>query len=156
MAGSWRHRCCRSRCRQSLRRRFANPEGRSARSVAGGLSLDRGASRSATAARRRGRPLGPTPRYRTIPRWGLVDQISSPALGDDAPALKTAVSASAVRAVLMAATAIFAVAAVAHMLRYVLLLVNRTMLLPPWVAVPGVLMGCIAWRRVSRLSSSRS
>ena len=44
----------------------------------------------------------------------------------------------------MAATAIFAVAAVAHMLRYVLLLVNRTMLLPPWVAVPGVLMGVLA------------
>jgi hypothetical protein len=94
-------------------------------------------------ARRRPRPLGPTPRYRSIPRWGLVDQIAPPAVAGQKTKLKTA-SNDAVRAVLMAATAVFAVASAAHLLRYLLLLVNRTVLLPPWVAFPGRLMGVLA------------
>lgn len=44
----------------------------------------------------------------------------------------------------MAATAVFAVATIAHLLRYLLLLINRTVLLPPWVAFPGLLMGVLA------------
>lgn len=93
--------------------------------------------------RRRPRPLGPTPRYRSIPRWGLVDQITVPAAEGEKAKLKTASNATA-RAVLMAATAVFVVAAVAHLLRYLLLLINRTVLLPPWVATPGLLMGVLA------------
>lgn len=40
--------------------------------------------------------------------------------------------------------AVFAAAALADLLRYVLMLINRTTLLPPWVAVAGFLMGALA------------
>ena len=93
--------------------------------------------------RRRRSPLGPTPRYHTVPLWGLVDQIAPPATEAEGAKLKNP-STATVRAVLMSATAVFAVAAVAHVLRYLLLLINRTTLLPPWVATPGLLMGVLA------------
>jgi hypothetical protein len=53
------------------------------------------------------------------------------------------VSAIAVRATLLAALAIFALAALAHVLRYLLLLINRTRLLPPLVANGTLLMGVL-------------
>ncbi len=43
----------------------------------------------------------------------------------------------------MAATAVFALAAAAHILRYLLLLINRTTLLPPLVADGALLMGVL-------------
>jgi len=54
------------------------------------------------------------------------------------------VSATAVRATLLAAGAIFAVAAAAHLLRYVLLLINRSILLPPLLANATLLLGILA------------
>ncbi|MCE9516614.1 MAG: DUF4328 domain-containing protein [Mycobacterium sp.] len=74
--------------------------------------------------RRPARPLGPTPRYHTIPRWGLVDRI---AMYGPAPqhARRTA-SETAVRATVLAAAVVLALAAAAHVLRYLLLLINRT------------------------------
>lgn len=47
------------------------------------------------------------------------------------------------RATLLAASAIFALAAAAHVLRYVLLLINRTTLLPPFVAIGALLAGVL-------------
>ena len=52
-------------------------------------------------------------------------------------------SATAVRATLLVALAIFALAALAHVLRYLLLLINRTRLLPPLVAHGTLLMGVL-------------
>jgi hypothetical protein len=52
-------------------------------------------------------------------------------------------SATAVRATLLAASAVFAMAALAHILRYLLLLINRTRLLPPLVANGTLLMGVL-------------
>jgi len=53
------------------------------------------------------------------------------------------VTPGVVRAALLAAAAIFALAAAAHILRYVLLLINRTVLLHPIVAMGAVLMGVL-------------
>jgi hypothetical protein len=48
-----------------------------------------------------------------------------------------------VRATVLAAAAVFGLAALAHILRYLLLLINRTVLLPPWVANGTLLMGVL-------------
>ena len=91
--------------------------------------------------RRRRRPLGPTPRYRAVPRWGLIDSIAPTAPAE--PRSAGRVSEAAVQATLLASAAIFALAAAAHVLRYVLLLVNRNTLLPPLIADAALLMGVL-------------
>src|SRR5699024_4130818 len=68
---------------------------------------------------------GPTPRYREIPRWGLpfgpvVRTASTPGPGH---------AAERARAVLTATMVLFAVAALAELMRYVLLLWGRDHLL---------------------------
>lgn len=92
--------------------------------------------------RRRRRPLGPTPRYQSIPRWGLVDRIAPPPVEESAP--RKGASAGAVRTVLLVTAAIFALAAAAHVLRYLLMLVNRTTLLPPFIAIGSLITGVLA------------
>ena len=92
--------------------------------------------------RRRPRPLGPTPRYRSIPRWGLVDHGPPPPPGRDQT--RRTPSDSTLRATLFAAAAVFAVAAAAHVLRYLLLLINRNTLLHPLLANGVLLMGVLA------------
>ena len=91
--------------------------------------------------RRPPRVLGPTPRYRTVPRWGLVDPVAVSPSVVDRPATTSAPPA-AVRATLLISAGVFALAAAAYILRYVLLLINRTVLLPPWLAT-AVLLGGI-------------
>lgn len=88
------------------------------------------------------RPLGPTPRYRSVPRWGLIDRVAPSATTAQHP-LRRHASATAVRATLLAAAAVFGLAALAHILRYLLLLINRTVLLPPLVANGTLLMGVL-------------
>jgi len=90
----------------------------------------------------RRRPLGPTPRYQTVPRWGLVDHIA-PGFTVGDRGLRKSMSATAVRATLLAASAVFAMAGLAHILRYLLLLINRTRLLPPLIANGTLLMGVL-------------
>lgn len=90
----------------------------------------------------RRRVLGPTPRYRSVPRWGLVDQ-RAPVAAAAPQAPRRSPSIVAVRATLLAASAIFVLAALAHILRYLLLLINRTRLLPPLVANGTLLMGVL-------------
>ena len=93
--------------------------------------------------RARRQSLGPTPRYQTTPRWGLSDR---PAAGIPPAAEVPRKSASdvAVRATLLASAAVFSLAALVHILRYLLLLINRTTLLPPLVANGTLLMGVLA------------
>src|SRR5690606_29753466 len=91
--------------------------------------------------RQRRRPLGPTPRYRAVPRWGLVDPIAPAPPAE--PSSTGLVSETAVKATLLASAAVFALAAAAHALRYILLLINRNTLLPPLVADAALLMGVL-------------
>lgn len=81
--------------------------------------------------RRGRRELGPTPRYHVIPRWGLVEHFDAPA---DAPPPRPGPSPDTVRMVLGLATAVLGAAAFVHLVRYILLIVNRSVLLNPWVA----------------------
>lgn len=89
------------------------------------------------------RPLGPTPRYAFIPRWGLVDNIAPSGELDDAK-IRNGPSPATVRGVLLSAMAILVMAALVHVLRYGLLLYNRTTLLPRLVANVALLMGVVA------------
>jgi hypothetical protein len=86
--------------------------------------------------------LGPTPRYRTTPRWGLVDPISPPAAVEDRGGGKS-VSPTTARVILVGAAVVFVVAAAVHVTRYLLLLINRTTLLPPFVAIGSLLAGVV-------------
>lgn len=81
--------------------------------------------------RRQPRALGPTPRYLTIPRWGLVEHFSAPT---EQKQLRGGPSTTAVRMTLVATMAVLGAAAFIHLVRYVLLIINRTVLLNPWVA----------------------
>ncbi|MFT4126814.1 MAG: DUF4328 domain-containing protein [Gordonia sp. (in: high G+C Gram-positive bacteria)] len=90
---------------------------------------------------RRPRWRGPRliPRYPYLPRWGLVDK---PVVADAAETAPGRLGTALVAVFRYAAYA-FALSALAHLLRYVLLVVNRTTTLPPWliwvsgVAVPA-------------------
>lgn len=82
--------------------------------------------------RRGRRPLGPTPRYPFIPRWGLVDHFEQ--IDQQQAAQRPGPSTTVVRTTLLATMAVLGVAALVHVVRYALLIVNRSMLLNPWVA----------------------
>ena len=91
------------------------------------------------------RPLGPTPRYGVIPRWGLTDRFDDqydPATPQ--PEVRSGPSAAMVRRTLWATVVILGVAAIVHIARYALLLINRSTLLNPWVA------GIATWLGVAR------
>lgn len=88
---------------------------------------------AAPPARRRRRPLGPTPRYTAVPRWGLVEHFDAAetplhAVPRGGPSVAT------VRTVLIGTMAVLGAAALVHVVRYGLLLINRTVLLNPVVA----------------------
>ncbi len=87
--------------------------------------------------RRRRAPLGPTPRYTVIPRWGLYEQFDTGAEDSQADAQRNAPSAASVRRTLVIAMIGLGVAAALHVIRYALLLINRTTLLNPVVAAIG-------------------
>ncbi|QYL16822.1 DUF4328 domain-containing protein [Mycobacterium pallens] len=93
--------------------------------------------------RRKRRHLGPTPRYAYIPRWGLGDNLP-PAPPETEAAAKAGPALVTVRAALVSAIAIFGIAAAIHIVRYVLLLINRTTLLPPLVAGAALWLGVLA------------
>jgi hypothetical protein len=98
---------------------------------------------SGPAPRRGRRLLGPTPRYAVIPRWGLVDS----SLSSDARAERPVApgpSPWAVRATLITTVAVMAAAAVLHLIRYVLLIINRDILLPVLVAGAATWLGVLA------------
>ncbi|MFC7674754.1 DUF4328 domain-containing protein [Mycolicibacterium sp. GCM10028919] len=80
------------------------------------------------------RQLGPTPRYSVIPRWGLTDHFDGPQDATDAPEERDGPSAATVRKALIGTAIVVGAAVVVHLIRYVLLLVNRSVLLHPLVA----------------------
>ncbi|AKS31263.1 DUF4328 domain-containing protein [Mycolicibacterium goodii] len=92
--------------------------------------------------RPRRRPLGPTPRYHTIPRWGLHQEFGT--AEEQQQAQRSGPAAHTVRLMMVLAMIALAGAAVAHIVRYVLLLINRTVLLYPVIAWGGVLLGMLA------------
>lgn len=86
--------------------------------------------------------MGPTPRYSVIPRWGLVDHFDSlDQHAADAADARSGPSVSMVRTVLLVTGVLLALAAFIHLVRYVLLLVNRSMLLHPLVAGVATWLG---------------
>jgi hypothetical protein len=97
---------------------------------------------AAPPARRRRRPLGPTPRYAVIPRWGLIDPAT---VADDTEEVQPRRGPSpwTVRATLIATAVVLGVAALVHVVRYALLIVNRTTLLPPLVAGAATWLGVL-------------
>ncbi|GAY15886.1 DUF4328 domain-containing protein [Mycobacterium sp. shizuoka-1] len=92
--------------------------------------------------RRPRRQLGPTPRYTYIPRWGLGDHVVAPPPAHET-AVKNGPAPVTVRAALLSAGVIFGLAAAIHIVRYVLLLINRTSLLPPLVAGAALWLGVL-------------
>ncbi|MBF6356830.1 DUF4328 domain-containing protein [Nocardia higoensis] len=111
--------------------------------------------RSARQANRSARPrsLGPTPRYREIPRWGLRDVPAAAA-----PASHHRVERYAPRAerLLLITASLFGAAALAETVRYLVLLRNRTRLIDPTVlAVSDVLVWiCSIGAAVSALTAA--
>ncbi|MGE2735722.1 DUF4328 domain-containing protein [Mycolicibacterium vaccae] len=90
--------------------------------------------------RRGPRNLGPTPRYPTIPRWGLVEHFDTPAPTEE---VRPGPSPTVVQMTLVVTMAALGAAALVHLIRYILLIVNRTVLLNPWVAA-GATWGGVA------------
>src|ERR1700754_5236280 len=88
---------------------------------------------AAPPGRRRRRNAGPTPRYAAIPSWGLVERFDTADLEREAEP-RRGPSITALRATLIATIAALGVAALVHVVRYALLIVNRDMLLNPVVA----------------------
>jgi Domain of unknown function (DUF4328) len=91
--------------------------------------------------RRRRGPLGPTPRYAVMPRWGLVDRFEPTAEVLQAP--RGGPSAAAVRATMIATMVVFGVAALVHVVRYGLLIYNRSTLLSPLLAAAATWLGVL-------------
>jgi hypothetical protein len=83
--------------------------------------------------RRRRRHLGPTPRYTSVPRWGLVEHFDG-AQTDERAQARQGPPIRALRAVLVTTIAVVGLAAVMSLVQYVLLIVNRDVLLNPVVA----------------------
>ncbi|MCG5433007.1 DUF4328 domain-containing protein [Mycobacterium sp. MYCO198283] len=80
--------------------------------------------------------LGPTPRYATIPRWGLVDP---PRTADErASAAQVGPSYRMVRLTLLLGTGVLGAAALLYLVRYLLMVWNRSVLLPRAIAWFGV------------------
>ena len=108
-----------------------------------GIPLDRGSARCrAAAAPPTAANLGPTPRYAVIPRWGLVERFDTAELEQQAVP-RRGPSLAALRATLVATIAVLGVAALVHMVRYVLLIINRNVLLNPVVAWLATWLGVL-------------
>jgi len=93
--------------------------------------------------RRRRRPLGPTPRYTVIPRWGLLDRVYSDG-GAPGSLVRQPPPVSRVRAGLLVAAVTLGFAALVHLVRYLLLIVNRNTLLNWLVADAAALLSVLA------------
>jgi hypothetical protein len=87
----------------------------------------------------RRRPWGPPPRYDVIPRWSLQDMVPPELTPVTSPA-PTGPAPEAVERLLRVTMVLLGAAAGAYLLRYILLLVNRTMLLNSWVAAGAVIL----------------
>ncbi len=93
--------------------------------------------------RRRRRQLGPTPRYAVMPRWGLIDPAMTMGETHAAPP-RQGPSPWSMTATLITTVAVLGAAALLHLVRYVLLIVNRSVLLNPIVAVAATWLAVVA------------
>ncbi|WP_082279423.1 DUF4328 domain-containing protein [Mycobacterium colombiense] len=98
---------------------------------------------AAPPARRGRRPLGPTPRYTVIPRWGLADRVEQAPAAAEAPA-QPGPPAQIVRTTSFVSVLVLGIAALVYVVRYVLLVVNRNSLLNTWVALGADWLGVLA------------
>ncbi len=98
---------------------------------------------AAPPARRRSRNLGPTPRYAFIPRWGLVERFDTAQLEQQAEP-RRGPSITALRGTLVASIAVLGLAALVHIVRYALLIINRDVLLNPVLAWSATWFGILA------------
>ena len=92
--------------------------------------------------RRRRRPLGPTPRYLSIPRWGLQDRVDQDSGSGRDP--RQAPPADRVRTSFFVSAVALGAAALVHLLRYLLLVINRNTLLNWLVADAAALLSVLA------------
>ncbi|WP_077090484.1 DUF4328 domain-containing protein [Mycobacterium rhizamassiliense] len=95
-------------------------------------------------ARRGRRPLGPTPRYAVIPRWGLVDRVEQQDPAAAETSRRTGPSPAAVRLATFVSVLVLCIAALVYVVRYVLLIINRKTLLDTWVAIVADWLGVLA------------
>ncbi|WP_082983638.1 DUF4328 domain-containing protein [Mycobacterium scrofulaceum] len=93
--------------------------------------------------RRGRRPLGPTPRYAVMPRWGLADRVEPTAATAGAPT-RPGPSTPMIRTTLFVSVLVLGIAALIYVVRYVLLIVNRNTLLNSWVAAGADWLGVLA------------
>src|SRR5208337_2435831 len=98
---------------------------------------------AAPPARRGRRPLGPTPRYAVVPRWGLADRVEQAPAVAETPR-HTGPSAPIIRTTLFASVLVLAIAALVYVVRYVLLVINRSTLLNSLVAGAADWLGVAA------------
>jgi hypothetical protein len=92
--------------------------------------------------RRRRRPLGPTPRYLAIPRWGLLDRVDQDT--GSGHSRTQAPPADRIRTSFFVSAVALGAAALVHLLRYVLLVINRNTLLNWLVADAAALLSVLA------------
>ncbi|MGH3636242.1 MAG: DUF4328 domain-containing protein [Mycobacterium sp.] len=88
-------------------------------------------------------PLGPTPRYAVMPRWGLVDAIAPDGVTQTSQA-GHGPSVVRVRVTLFTGMVVLGIAALVHVVRYLLLIINRSTLLNPVVSAAGAWLGAVA------------
>lgn len=98
---------------------------------------------AAPPTRRGRRPLGPTPRYAVIPRWGLADRVEQTPAAAAAPA-QAGPPAQLVRTTSFVSVLVLSIAALVYVVRYVLLVINRNTLLNSWVAIGADWLGVLA------------
>jgi hypothetical protein len=91
---------------------------------------------------RREPELGPTPHYTEAPRWSLGQEFAPP-VAESEQGLPGP-SAKMVHATKVVAMSALGAAAFLHVVRYILLLINRTVLLNPWLAAAGTWLGVAA------------
>ncbi|WP_082123157.1 DUF4328 domain-containing protein [Mycobacterium nebraskense] len=98
---------------------------------------------AAPPTRRGRRPLGPTPRYAVMPRWGLADRIEQTPVAAEKPT-HAGPSAPMIRTTLFVSVLVLGIAALVYVVRYVLLVINRNTLLNSWVAGAADWLGILA------------
>lgn len=116
--------------------------GRRADEIVARLSLDSRPAGSGTEAASAPAAVGADPHYDHIPRWGLTEEFAQ-APGQPAESEQThrGPSTAVVQTVVAITMIALGAAALMHVVRYILLLINRTVLLNPWVAIGGSWLG---------------
>jgi hypothetical protein len=87
--------------------------------------------------------LGPTPRYAVIPRWGLADRVDQAPAEAEKPS-RTGPSAPTVRTTLFLSVLVLGLAALVYVARYVLLVINRNILLNSILAIAAEWISVLA------------